>query len=710
MRPTLIRVVLDVPLFQAFDYRVPPWVEAPPSGELIDPWAELAPGWRVLVPFGRRRLVGVVVEVLSASALPPAQLREILLVCDDAPPLPPDWLALAQFASNYYHRPAGEVMLAALPLALRRAPKRKPTAVPRTRKKAKALTAKAVASESHAAELAPFDRSRMHEAPALTPDQEVVLTALTPWLNPLNSCSAPAQLVHGITGSGKTEIYLRLAQAALARGGQVLVLVPEINLTPQIFLRFEARFPDARIVSLHSGLTDAQRLRHWLAAWQGEADVVVGTRLSVMTPLPRLALIVVDEEHDPSYKQQEGVRYSARDLAIWRGRQRKVPVVLGSATPSLESWHHAQLGRYGLHTLAARAVAAARLPQVKLLAVPRSGLAQGFSEPLLDALQQRLAKGEQSLIFLNRRGYAPVLHCDACGWGCYCTRCSALMVVHRLNRAAGAAWAQLLCHQCGLRAPAPSHCPQCGNADIRPMGRGTQRVESFLSSSFPDARIARLDIDAAAAPGGAQAILDAVHQGETDILVGTQMLSKGHDFSRVTLVGVLQADQSLFSPDFRATERLFAQLMQVGGRSGRAQLPGEVLIQTQYPTHPLYEALVAQDYPRFAAWALAERSMAHLPPFSHQALLRAQHPELQTVLDFLMQAKRMEIASDAGVQRYDPVPLRIVRVAGESRAQLLVESSSRAALQQFLTQWTEALVDLKSPLRWHIDVDPLVFS
>jgi primosomal protein N' (replication factor Y) len=467
-----------------------------------------------------------------------------------------------------------------------------------------------------------------------------------------------------------------------------------------------ARFPAARLVALHSGMASGARSRGFVEAWWGEADIVLGTRLAVFTPLPRLGLIVVDEEHDASFKQQDGMRYSARDMAVWRARQESVPVVLGSATPSLESWHHAGCGRYRLLRLTRRARAEA-MPRVSGIDTRRQKLDHGLSPPLLTALEQRLARGEQSLIFLNRRGYAPVLACAACGWVSRCTHCSANQVLHLADR-------QLRCHHCGAQSRVPAACPDCGNQDLQPFGRGTQRLEEVLVARFPAARVLRVDRDSAGNPRRWAEILATIRGGGADILVGTQMLAKGHDFPLLTLVGVLNADASLFAADFRAPERLFAQLLQVGGRSGRAELPGEVLIQTEHPGHPLYAALANHDYPRFAESQLAERRQAGFPPFAFQALLAADAPAMADALGFLGRARALGLDAAQGLAPdalclYDPVPMRLARRADRERAQLLVESASRARLQAFLAAWVPRLPELRPGrgLRWHVDVDPI---
>ncbi|MGC7405578.1 primosomal protein N' [Pandoraea pneumonica] len=519
-------------------------------------------------------------------------------------------------------------------------------------------------------------------------------------------------LLYGVTGSGKTEVYLRAVAEALREGdAQVLVLVPEINLTPQLEGVFRSRFPHETLVTLHSGLAEGERARHWLAAHRGEARIVLGTRLAVMASLPHLRLIVVDEEHDPSYKQQEGLRYSARDLAIWRANRLRIPVVLGSATPSLDSWRRAEQGRYVRLSMPERATPDAVLPRVSLIDMDierkrQRTVHEGLSQTLLAAIKARFEAGEQSLLFLNRRGYAPVLNCDACGWVSDCRRCSAHMVLHKPER-------RLRCHHCGAESRIPHACPDCGNQDLAPLGRGTQRIEEALAEHFPDARLARIDADSTRRKGSAQALFAQVHSGEVDILIGTQMVAKGHDFRNVTLVGVVNADSALFSHDFRAAERLFAQLMQVAGRAGRAaraEGPGDVLIQTRYASHPLFGSLMRHDYAGFAAQQLEERRVALLPPYTHQALLRAEARKLDDAMAFLKQAR--EIAADPDlndprISLWDPVPMTMVRIAGTDRAQLVVESPHRGALQRFLAGWMAGLRALKAPVRWHLEVDPL---
>jgi primosomal protein N' (replication factor Y) len=658
----IVRVALDVPLPRLFDYL------APDSNE-----SDI--GLRVTVPFGTASRTGVIVAVAAMSEQPEAKLKEVSAVLRDMPPLPAEWLALCEFCARYYQAPLGEVTSFALPPMLRRGKlprRRKPTPVPASAAPAPALPQ--LMPAQHAAVAAVFTREGFH-----------------------------AMLLHGVTGSGKTEVYLRAIDAVLAAGGQALMLVPEIALTPQLEARVAARFPGAHIVCANSGMADAARARGFLDALEGHADIVLGTRLAVFIPLPRLRLIVVDEEHDASFKQQEGLRYSARDVAVWRAHQLNIPIMLGSATPSLETFHHAGTGRYEMLELPERAVAEA-MPQVRIVDTRREKLQEGLSAALLAGLALRLERGEQSLVFLNRRGYAPVLACPPCGWISRCTRCAANLVLHLADQ-------RLRCHHCGFETRVPRACPDCGNVDLLPFGRGTQRLETMLAERFPQARVLRIDRDSASTPKKWQALLATIHAGEADILVGTQMLAKGHDFPLLTLVGAVGADAALFAADFRAPERLFAQLMQVGGRSGRAALPGEVLIQTEYPDHPLYQALVDHDYVRFARNQLDERRIAGFPPFSFQAMLRAEAREMGQSLAFLAAARGTAEPLADGVTLYDPVPMRLQRLMTLERGQLLVESASRPALQSFLAAWMETLYALKMPagLRWHLDVDPLEF-
>jgi primosomal protein N' (replication factor Y) len=515
-------------------------------------------------------------------------------------------------------------------------------------------------------------------------------------------------LLDGITGSGKTEVYLAAAAACIGAGGQALLLVPEINLTPQLAQRIAEALPGRYAVMLHSRLSAGVRRRHWRAAAAGEADLVLGTRLAVFAPMPRLGLVVVDEEHDASFKQQEGVRYHGRDVAVWRARQRRVPIVLGTATPSLETLHQARRGRYERLVLPARAVVASALPVIALAPHRDPAAVEGIGGRLRQSIAERLRRGEQSLVFVNRRGFAPSLMCAACGWQAGCTRCSARLVVHRDE-------GLVRCHHCGGAGRLPPSCPECGNVDLLPRGFGTQRLERALADLFPTARIARIDRDSTRQQGAFADVRNRVDAGLVDVLVGTQMLAKGHDFPRLTLVGVLGADNALYSADFRATERLAALLFQVSGRAGRGALPGEVIVQTDFPEHPLYRALAAHDYGAFASELLAERGAAVLPPFAHLALVTAEAPRRASVDAFLDEVRRngQAIARRSGerVEVFPPVPAALARRAGLERGQVLAQSEDRRALQRFLPQWRSAIEALPGRrARWSLDVDPAGFA
>jgi primosomal protein N' (replication factor Y) len=671
-RSRILKVALDTPLDFFFDYG---WT-------VEDGAPEPQAGQFVLVPFGHRETAGLIVDISDTTDLAPEKLKQAIAVRSQLAPLSPQWIALCRFAADYYQRPLGEVAVPGVPKNLRAA---KPVALDRALKK---MAQGLPASDATPVGLPALNRAQQDAADAVAGARGFAPT-----------------LLYGVTGSGKTEVYLQAAAQLLAReqGAQVLILVPEINLTPQLENNIRARFPGLMIATLHSGLAEGERMFNWLAAHLGQASIVLGTRLAVLASLPHLKLIIIDEEHDPSYKQQEGLRYSARDLGVWRARQLDIPVLLGSATPSLETWQHAQSGRYRKLELRERAVRDAVLPAVRLIDMERDKPGEGLTSTLASALKLRLERGEQSLLFLNRRGYAPVLSCDACGWISNCTRCTAFMVLHRPEH-------RLRCHHCSLELRIPRSCPTCGNVDLQPLGRGTQRVEEGLQLVFPQARILRIDADSTRLKGSAQAAFDSVHNGEVDILVGTQMVAKGHDFKNLTLVGILNPDTALFSHDYRASERLFAQLMQVAGRAGRAaQKEGgsasEVLIQTRYPQHPLYGALMAHDYDRFANNLLEERRMAGLPPFLYHALLRAEARELQIALDFLQQAARS--VEHPGIVINDPIPMTMTRVANVDRAQLLLESASRPALQAFLKIWIAALREIKIRARWSLEVDPV---
>ncbi len=667
-------------------------------------------GTLLRVPLGRRELLGIVwhgagpAAAREAAANPEVLpvLRPVGEVFSGLPPMAPAWLALVDFAASYYQRSVGELALAVLPPELRKLD------APGLAKRLARLLKKLDATAPPPA--APVLR------PQLGPEQQAALAAFHAAFTQADATPRPAPLLlHGVTGSGKTEVYLHATEQVLAAGRQALVLVPEINLTPQLEARFAARFPQHRLVSLHSGLTPVQRLRNWLLAHLGRADIVLGTRMGVFAPLPRLGLIVVDEEHDPSYKQQEGARYSARDLAVYRGHLERVPVILGSATPSLETWQHAMPGprqRYQRLALDAR-VGGGALPRVRLFdmgVLPRvNGQSPVLAPMVIDSLRQRIAAGEQSLVFLNRRGYAPVLHCADCGWKSGCPHCSAWRVFHKGERT-------LRCHHCGFTERVPRACPDCGNLDIAPLGRGTEKLEEQLAELLPGARIARLDADTARGKGQLEARLAEVHAGEVDVLVGTQMVTKGHDFRRISLVVAVNPDSALFASDFRAPERLFALLMQAGGRAGRdagQATASEMWVQTWHPQHPLYAALKKHDFSAFASSQLAEREAAGLPPYSHLALLRAESRDAAVALAWLHDAAALatSLAAGAEITVYPPVPPAVSKVAGIERLQMLVESASRVRLQRLLADWVPALHRLRAShkglARWAIDVDPL---
>lgn len=660
----IIRVALDVPVSTVFDYSATDATAADV-------------GQRVQVPFNRRSAVGVIIELAHATAVPSERLKAAVRILRDLPPLTAEDLRLLRFSADYYHHPLGAVIMGALPTRLRRI-----AALPRRR----------LPQPDSAAGAPPAAGS----APVLTAEQARAVAEIGRGLGAFHPF-----LLLGVTGSGKTEVYLHAIAETLAAGRQALVLVPEIALTPQLEGLIRARFPNTEAVSMHSGLAEAERLEHWRAACCGRARIVLGTRLAVFVPLPELGVIIVDEEQDSSFKQGEGFRYSARDLAVVRARQRAVPVVLGSATPAVETYHNAISGRYALLELTRRI--GAPPPRIACIDTRGEKLSDGLSERLLTALRQCTARGEQALVFINRRGYAPVLMCRSCGWISGCRRCSARLVLHLPQR-------RLCCHHCGHVSPPPVACPSCGNPDLAPIGQGTQRVEEALARLIPQARVLRIDRDTTRRRRAWHTMRQRIQERDVDILVGTQILAKGHDFPYLNLVGVLNADSQLYGTDFRAAERLFALLTQVAGRAGRGAVQGEVLIQTEFPHHPLYAALRDQDYRAFADAVLAERRQTGFPPFVHQALLRAEAPRLATALQFLTEAARCGKALDRHLTAYDPVPAALARRAGRERAQLLVQAASRRRLHEFLDAWRDALASsVSTRARWSIDVDPLEF-
>lgn len=726
----IIKVALDVPVSTLFDYR-------------HDAATDLDLGHRVVVPFGKKRLVGVIVETADASSIGSGRLKAALHVLRDSPRLEAADLELLRFASNYYQFPLGAAVMGSLPPRLRHpqplsiGPRSNdrfvlteagvtfdPSSLPARaslQRQLLTLLHQCAPSTAEARAISPRASRVLHEfvrrglarweahsvpppaelraappAPALTSEQEQVLSTVLADLNRFQ-----AHLVLGVTGSGKTEIYLHAIAAVLAANRQALLLVPEISLTPQLETLVRERFPGVPVVTLHSALNEHDRTGNWLSAQSGCASIVLGTRLAVFAPMPRLGIIIIDEEQDASFKQTDRFRYSARDIAIVRARRAGVPVVLGSATPSLESYFNAVNGRYRLSTLTQRI--GAPLPSIECVDTRGERLEDGLSGRLLQALDEYAARGEQSLVFINRRGYAPVLMCHSCGWTSGCHRCSAKLVLHLGER-------RLRCHHCGHTAAIPHACQDCGNPQLAPMGQGTQRVEGFLAQRYGRSGVLRIDRDSVRPRNAWNVMRRRIHGGEAKILVGTQILAKGHDFPNLNLVGVLNADSLLYSADFRAPERLLALLTQVGGRAGRGGMQGKVLIQTEFPDHPLYDALKRQNYRAFADALLAERQQAAFPPFTHQALLRAEAPRLQTALEFLRGAIAAAREIQNSVTLYDPVPAAMPRRAGRERAQLLVQCESRARLQQFLGAWCRKLGEGRSSsARWIIDVDPLEF-
>lgn len=762
MPKPILKIALDVPLDRLFDYL---------SDGLI-----VQIGQRVLVPFGRRSQIGIVVGVADSSEFAIEKLKPITQAFTDEQPLDAQMLNLVKFSADYYQYPFGQALLAALPARLRQiAPAvsrrqfayqltdlgqqadvehiakrqrvlRSVLAALQTAKQLTEVELDAIASTARKAAKALVDLGYAKSEQVLAAQRvPAILATPEPPLNDEQTQAVAsitndihafkAWLLHGITGSGKTEVYIRLMQHVLQNatsqvntsqqsniqnhGAQILVLVPEINLTPQLEARFRARLPQFILVSLHSSLSESERLHHWQLAQSGVAQIIIGTRLSIFTPLPHLKLIIIDEEHDSSYKQQDSMRYHARDVALVRAKRLNIPVVLGSATPALESWYNAvgnqaqsdkaasnqnQANKYGLLSLKQRAVTAAQLPKIDCIDTTKVNLQQGFTPQLIAALRLRLARKEQSLLFINRRGYSPVLLCSACHWIAACTRCSSKLVVHLGQR-------KLRCHHCGHEQKIPHQCPSCGDADLHPTGHGTQRLEQTLALLLPTARIARVDRDSISRKHALVDILDRVHNQEIDILVGTQMLAKGHDFPNLTLVGVIDTDSALHSPDFRASERLFAQLMQVAGRAGRADKAGQVIIQTAFPDHALFNALRRQDYESYANDLLQEREQVQFPPYVFMALLRAEANDYALVQQFLQFAFEQARCLSNEVLVYDPVRPQMERLKGMERGHVLMQASHRPALQKLLKHLvgkirTQAIA---AKVRWSVDVNPLEF-
>lgn len=737
----IAQVALDLPIAQHFDF-------------LAGDATELDIGKIVIVPFGKKHVAGVLVALAETSDVAANKLKSIAHVQRVWPGFSAADMALLRFCEGYYHHPFGAIALNSVPTLMRSG---KPSAIAPTTQKVIAMTPEGLTSwqmlparmaaqralltalsdgPRELASLAPRLRTkavvealaekgwiallekeandsatadsthrplpRFKVGPALTEEQRIAVAEI----NAQAGQFAP-MLLAGITGSGKTETYLNAIAHTLTRGQQALVLVPEINLTPQFLKQIQQRFPDANIVAQHSAMAASTRLAGYLAAQRGDAHIVIGTRLAVFTPLPRLGLIVVDEEHDASFKQQEGFRYSARDVAIFRAQQAQCPVVLGSATPSLETLQNVSRGRFKALTLRARAVGTARLPKIEFINLKTERAVDGLTQTLIDAIEATIARGEQSLIFINRRGFSPALVCSQCGHVPHCTRCAARLVFHQADK-------RLRCHHCGFQSRVPSACADCGSAELVPAGQGAERIEAALRSWLRSARIARVDRDSTRKRGAAEAIFDAASRGEVDVLVGTQMLAKGHDFPRLTLVGVINADGAMFSADFRASERMAAQLMQVAGRAGRAALTGRVLIQTRFVDHPLYRAVAGQDYDAFARLVMAERQLANLPPYAYLALLRAEAKLTEAVEAFMEKATqravhcRKQAGLNDDIQIWDPVPAQLARKGGFERRQLMVQSHQRSGLQKFLAAW---IVELRehapNAVKWSLDIDPM---
>ncbi len=723
---SILRVALDAPLRRLFDYRAPAGAAA------------VEPGMRVEVPFGRRQLVGLVLEVVERSDVPDSRLRSATALLDTEPVLDPVTLGLVRFAADYYHHPIGEACSAALPSGLRlgrplnameprwrlspqgleaisgrtRFGHRQRALVERlsTRGELDLTDIEALGEGGRAAlrgliakgwiEAYEVESAGQALSPGAIGERPEPTAAQAEAIETINAAFGHFSpfLLQGVTGSGKTEVYLRTIETVVAAGKQALVLVPEIALTPQAVARFRARF-DTPIAILHSGLTDTDRLAMWRLARTGRAPIVIGTRSAVFVPLARLGILIIDEEHDPSYKQQEGFRYSARDLALLRAQREKVPIVLGSATPSLETLQHAQTGLYRLLTMPERA-GAAGVPRTTVVDLRIHEERHGIATPTVMAIERHLASGGQALIYLNRRGYAPTLFCPGCSWSAPCESCDARMTVHMRRQL-------LICHHCGAQAAVPFACPRCSN-ELRPVGQGTERIEDGLDELFPGIPVVRIDRDTIQGRGEIEEALDRVHSGEARILVGTQMLTKGHDFPDVSLVVVLNADQGLFGTDFRASERLAQSIVQVSGRAGRGSRPGEVYIQSACPEHPLLQRLVTEGYVGFAQSALEERLAAGWPPYARLAVLRADSPERADAMTFLQAALRTAPVGGP-IRLLGPVSSVMERRAGRYRAQLLLESSQRAPLHHFLSAWlptVEALPEARR-VRWSIDVDPL---
>jgi primosomal protein N' (replication factor Y) len=713
INPIFVQVILDKPLVQGFDYI---WDAnalgpAPDIGQLVE------------VPFGRTNAVGIVIKVSDCSGYDVNKLRTVKQIAP-LPPLDGKSLSMLNFVSQYYFSALGETSLPTIP-AYWKKPKTWESQLKKrqnTQKKKTEVEAQAGSAEKNStAEPLQFGGIRQDQLNAEQADALQKLVGNTDANNRYR-----AILLQGKTGSGKTAVYLNWVRTKLQNDlAQALILVPEINLTPQLEKRVAEFFPDKRIAVLHSGLTERQRGIAWLEALEGHAQIILGTRLAALTAIPNLAAIVVDEEHDASYKQQEGTRYSARDVCIWRAHQLGIPIVLSSATPSLETWLAAEEGRYERIRLNTRALSSV-MPKVKLVRLPkknaldRNGEAHLISSDVRDAITQNLSQKKQSLVLINRRGYAPILSCAACGWLSGCSKCSSYMVLHKSSVLGKKA--ALNCHHCGLIKEVPSFCPECGNAELNTIGQGTQKMEDYIQAQWPAAKVLRIDADSSKKSMHAEGLFEQIHDGTADIIVGTQMVAKGHDYQNIGLVAAIDADSRLFSQDFRAAERLFAQLVQVAGRAGRSSgdqhSAGEIYIETRYPDLPLFRYVLEHDVDGFLAHIAVERKDAALPPHSYQALIHAEAKTIALAIQFLTEIKkiaRSEQHFPDGVRIYDAVPKAMVRVSSMERAQLVIESDSRKHLQQALVQMDQILrglsqgrISLGSRVRWLIERDPLL--
>ena len=722
----LVQIAIPTPLYRVFDYR---WKTD----------VAIVRGTRVTVPFGRRQVIGVVLGPLDSTEVPEAKLRAVHRVHDTTPLIPPDVMDLLSWASRYYHHPLGEVLASALPSLLRKGQvaaiaEREffrwsgPSPVPDSLKRAKVqmqianyladLCGKSAAADSlirisprWRTSIAPLvekgwvvcekalqipDNKARFEGPELVGEQ---LNAVQQIVSALGKHQR--FLLNGVTGSGKTEVYLRSIKAASDKGLQSLVLVPEISLTPQLMSRFEQRL-DGCLVSLHSALNDTERMQNWLCAAQGHADVVIGTRSSILAPMPRLGLIIVDEEHDNSLKQQDGFRYHARDLALMRALARACPIVLGSATPSFESLNNVASGKFTGLALTERAGDAVP-PTLGLMDIRRRKLVEGMSDRMIDAIREHLDNAGQALVFINRRGFAPTLLCNDCGAAADCRRCDAHMTVHaRHNR--------LRCHHCGAERPMPSGCESCGSVELDRVGYGTERIAAALAEVFPDVPIARIDRDSTRRKGALEQQLELATSGEARILVGTQMLAKGHHFPKLTLVGILDADRGLFGTDFRSLEHMGQLILQVAGRAGREERSGTVLIQTRNPDNPMLQTLISEGYAAFATIAMTERKLAELPPYSYMAIVRAEAADGREPHRFLLQVAQSLNASKQGqLEVLGPAPAPMERLGGKFRAQLLLQSDLRSTVNESLSYLCEVIDSLEGArrCRWSIDVDPV---